>query len=80
MVRVIIDGNEDIKDVVVVKNRREQLNEALKLQINSFPLVMDRGVFEKSKEEKYLLRRMKKVVVNKTFKVKLDSFYKLKNK
>lgn len=43
----------------------EQRNEALKKYINSFPLVIDRTVFKKTKKEKELVNKVKLQFKNK---------------
>ena len=62
--KVIID-NDGIITKAVVDHKREQMNEKLKKHINSFPLVIDRTVFRKTKEEKELVNKLRTQFKNK---------------
>ena len=42
----------------------EKKNEELKRQINSYPLIIDRSVFKKTKEEKELVNNLKTIFKN----------------
>lgn len=58
MIKVIIDNDgfvaKEAKDI-----NYEKKNEELKRQINSYPLIIDRSVFRKTKEEKELVNNLK---------------------
>lgn len=51
--------NDGIITKEVVNHQYEQRNEQLKKYINSFPLVIDRTVFKKTKKEKELVNKVK---------------------
>ena len=57
--RVIIDNEGVVSEAVTMPRTYEQRNEALKKYINSFPLVIDRAVFKKTKKEKELVNKVK---------------------
>lgn len=57
--------NDGIITKEVVNHQYEQRNEALKKYINSFPLVIDRTVFKKTKKEKELVNKVKLQFKNK---------------
>lgn len=62
--KVIID-NDGIVTEAVTDLKREQMNEKLRKHINSFPLVIDRTVFKKTKEEKELVNKLRTQFKNK---------------
>lgn len=56
--KVIIDNGGFVPEAGG-KTQYEQRNEQLKKYINSFPLVIDRTVFKKTKKEKELVNKVK---------------------
>ena len=62
--KVMID-NDGFVAKVAKNTSYEQRNEALKKYINSFPLVIDRTVFKKTKKEKELVNKVKLEFKNK---------------
>lgn len=56
--KVIIDNGGFVPEAGV-NSQYEQRNEQLKKYINSFPLVIDRTVFKKTKKEKELVNKVK---------------------
>lgn len=63
MTRVIIEESGFLKEKKDFGY--EKKNEALKQYINSFPLVIDRSVFTKTKKEKQLVNKLKRQFKNK---------------
>lgn len=62
--KVVIDTDGTVAQGVR-DHQREQRNEALKKQINSYPLVIDRSVFKKTKKEKQKVNRLRLEFKNK---------------
>lgn len=57
MIKVIIEGQEFPREKI--DTSYEKKNEELKRQINSYPLVINRSVFKKTKEEKELVNNLR---------------------
>lgn len=58
MIKVILETGGFLKEKV--DTSYEKKREELKKYINSFPLVVDREVFKKTKEEKELVNKLKR--------------------
>lgn len=58
MIKVILESGGVFKEKV--DTGYEKKREELRQQINSFPLVVDREVFKKTKEEKELVNKLKR--------------------
>lgn len=64
MIKVIIESNGVLKEKV--DTSYEKKREELRKQINSNPLVVNREVFKKTKEEKELVNKLKRRWKSKT--------------
>lgn len=69
--KVIIENDGTLTKAVRTATRGQvseavlqELKSELQAQINSYPVVIDRSVFEKTREEKLDLKSMKKVVTD----------------
>ena len=58
MIKVVITDNKVLKEKVNVDYEKKR--EAIRKEINSYPINVDRSVFTKTKDEKELVNKLKR--------------------